>query len=140
MLINRRKLRIEWGQCDPAGIVFYPQYFVMFDISTALLFERSGLTPRGMREKYGIVGLPLVNCGAKFSAPCSFDDDVEIESGVAEWGRTSFVIRHRILKGEIVAIEGHEKRIWAAMHEDKPGRIKPVPVPAEIVAALSAKS
>ena len=68
-----------------------------------------------------------------------FDDEVAIESGVAEWGRTSFIVRHRILKGEIVAVEGHEKRIWAAMHEEKPGRIKPLPVPAEIVAALSAK-
>ena len=27
MLINRRTIRIEWGDCDPAGIVFYPRYF-----------------------------------------------------------------------------------------------------------------
>lgn len=27
VLINRRTIRIEWGDCDPAGIVFYPRYF-----------------------------------------------------------------------------------------------------------------
>ena len=30
---NARTVRIEWGDCDPAGIVFYPRYFAMFDHS-----------------------------------------------------------------------------------------------------------
>jgi acyl-CoA thioesterase FadM len=37
---NIRTVRIEWGDCDPAGIIFYPRYFEIFDASTALLFER----------------------------------------------------------------------------------------------------
>ena len=36
---NTRKVRIEWGDCDPAGIIFYPRYFDIFDASTALIFE-----------------------------------------------------------------------------------------------------
>ena len=42
MLVNRRTVRIEWGDCDPAGIVFYPRYFAMFDASTSFLFEAVG--------------------------------------------------------------------------------------------------
>ena len=38
-LSNTRTVRIEWGDCDPAGIIFYPRYFEIFDGSTALLFE-----------------------------------------------------------------------------------------------------
>lgn len=30
MYVNRRRVTIEWGDCDPAGIVFYPRYFAMF--------------------------------------------------------------------------------------------------------------
>ncbi len=41
MFTNRRTVRIEWGDCDPAGIVFYPRYFAMFDHSTVLLIERA---------------------------------------------------------------------------------------------------
>ena len=37
MFSNTRHLRIEWGDCDPAGIVFYPRYFAMFDHSTTTL-------------------------------------------------------------------------------------------------------
>ncbi len=41
-LVNRRAVTIEWGDCDPAGIVFYPRYFAMFDASTAALFAVAG--------------------------------------------------------------------------------------------------
>ena len=32
---NTRKVRIEWGDCDPAGIIFNPRYFEIFDAATA---------------------------------------------------------------------------------------------------------
>ena len=86
MLVNRRTLRIEWGQCDPAGIVFYPQYLLIFDTSTGWLFERTGLKPLAMREKYGIVGMPIVEVGARFVMPCRFDDEVVVESEIKRVG------------------------------------------------------
>ena len=39
MLVNSRQVEIEFGDCDPAGIVYYPNYFRMFDAATAHLFE-----------------------------------------------------------------------------------------------------
>ena len=136
-VINRRQLRIEWGQCDPAGIVFYPQYLMIFDSCTALLFACTGYSAREMRERFGIVGMPLVEAGAKFLLPCRFDDDITVESEVAEWGRSSFTVKHRVLKAGALAVEGFEKRVWASADPDKPGAIKAQKVPPEIVAALS---
>ena len=137
MLTNRRTLRIEWGQCDPAGIVFYPQYLIIFDTSTGWLLERTGLTPSAMRRKYGIVGMPIVEVGTKFILPCRFDDEVVAESEVGEWGRSSFTVRHRILKAGALALDGFEKRVWAAPHPEQPGAIKAQAVPAEIIASLA---
>ena len=137
MLVNRRTLRIEWGQCDPAGIVFYPQYLIIFDSSTGWLFERSGLSPLAMRRRYGIVGIPIVEVGARFFKPCRFDDEVVVESAVGEWGRSSFTVRHRVLNQGELAVEGFEKRVWAAPHPQQPGAIQSRPIPAEIIASLS---
>ena len=137
MLVNRRALRIEWGQCDPAGIVFYPQYLIIFDTAAGYLFERTGLAPAAMRKKYGIVGMPVVEVGARFVQPCRFDDSVIVESEVGEWGRSSFTVRHRILKDGDLALDGFEKRVWAAPHPERPGAIKAQAVPAEIIASLS---
>jgi 4-hydroxybenzoyl-CoA thioesterase len=137
MLVNRRTLRIEWAQCDPAGIVFYPQYLIIFDTSTGWLFERTGLSPSAMRKKYGIVGMPVVEVGAQFVQPCRFDDEVVVESHVGEWGRSSFTVRHRILKSGDLALDGFEKRVWAGQHPEREGAIKAQAVPGEIVASLS---
>jgi 4-hydroxybenzoyl-CoA thioesterase len=137
MLVNRRALRIEWGQCDPVGIVFYPQYLIIFDTSTGWLFERTGLRPLAMRRKYGIVGLPIVEVGARFIKPCRFDDDVVAESEISEWGRSSFTVRHRLLRNGELAVDGFEKRVWAAAHPEQEGAIQARPVPDEIIACLS---
>jgi 4-hydroxybenzoyl-CoA thioesterase len=137
MLINRRTLRIEWGQCDPAGIVFYPQYLIIFDTSTGSLFERTGLKPAAMRKKYGIVGMPVVEVAARFVMPCRFDDEIVVESEVGEWGRSSFTVRHRVLKEGELALDGFEKRVWAAPHPERSGAITAQALPAEIIASLS---
>lgn len=136
-LVNRRNVTIEWGQCDPAGIVFYPQYLIMFDTSTGLLFARTGLTPAEMRTRYGIVGMPLVEQGTKFLAPCRFDDQIVLESEVGEWGRSSFTVWHRVLKGNDLVVDGFEKRVWAIADPERPGRIKPEPIPRDIMACLA---
>jgi 4-hydroxybenzoyl-CoA thioesterase len=136
-LVNRRTLKIEWGQCDPAGIVFYPQFLMIFDASTAHLFAQTGLSPSEMRRKYSIVGMPLVEQGTRFHKPCRFDDEIVVESEVEEWGRSSFTVRHRILNQGQLAVDGFEKRVWASADPDQPGRLKPQPIPAEIIAALT---
>ena len=61
MLTNRRTIRIEWGDCDPAGIVFYPRYFEMFETCIATLFERAtGMTKYEMLKAYEFSGYPVV--------------------------------------------------------------------------------
>ncbi len=52
-LVSRRTITIEWGDCDPADIVFYPNYFRWFDASTANHFQAAGLpkTERSAKAK-----------------------------------------------------------------------------------------
>lgn len=136
-LINRRTFRIEWGQCDPAGIVFYPKYLEMFDAGTAHLFARTGLSAAEIRTVYGIVGMPLIEQASKFLLPCRFDDEVTVESEAGDWGRASFVVKHRIIKHGQLAVEGFEKRVWAAADATRPGQIRAVAIPAEVIASLA---
>jgi 4-hydroxybenzoyl-CoA thioesterase len=90
-----------------------------------------------MRKKYGIVGLPVVEVGARFVVPCRFHDEIVVESEISEWGRSSFTARHRILKEGELALDGFEKRVWAAPHPERAGAIKAQAIPAEIIASLS---
>ena len=138
MFVNRRSVTIEWGDCDPAGIVFYPRYFAMFDASTAHLFAAAlGYDKFALRQRFGIVGFPMVDTSAKFITPSRYGETVTIESANSRFGRSSFGIAHRLLRGADLAIEASETRVWAATDPNDPGRIRGVPIPAEVIAALS---
>ena len=116
MLTNTRLIRVQWGDCDPAGIVFYPRYFEWFDAGTILLFEKAtGLTKIKMLEKYGGAGLALIEAGAKFAVPSQYGDDIEIETSVKEFGRSSFSMLHRVTKAGAARARGpREARVDGA--------------------------
>ena len=91
MLTNRHQVTIEWGHCDPAGIVYFPNYFTYFDFSTNALFLRAlGFNKYEMLKVYDIVGIPLVDVQARFIVPSVFGDVVTIESSVEDIKRSSF--------------------------------------------------
>src|SRR3954452_22170236 len=101
-----RRVQIEWGHCDPAGIVFNPRFFEYFDWSTALLFERAlGMTKAEAIRKYDAVGIPIVESRAKFLAPCRYGDTVEIVSAIVKLGRSSFDVQHRLTNAGVLAVE-----------------------------------
>lgn len=114
MLVNRKTIRIEWGDCDPGGIVYFPRYLEYFDACTNALFECAGLPKRKMLATYGIAGIPLVESHARFLAPSQFGDIVMVESCVTEWGRSSFSVHHKLFKDHVLAVEVFEKRVWVA--------------------------
>jgi 4-hydroxybenzoyl-CoA thioesterase len=135
-LSNTRKVRIEWGDCDPAGIIFYPRYFEIFDASTAALFERAlGITKFQMFKSLEFAGFPLVRTQARFLKPTRFSDNVTVETKVS-FGRSSFDIEHRLrLNGETCA-ECSEKRVWVV--RDAQGGLKSHPVPEAVLAKFRA--
>lgn len=137
MLTNRKSIRVEWGDCDPAGIVYYPRYFAYFDNCTAALFEAAGLPKHEMLKAYGIVGIPMVDTRARFFAPSRFGDDVIIESTVAEWRNSSFDVRHKLFNGDALAVECFETRVWAVRSQADAEKIEGRSVPQDVIAKFA---
>ncbi|WP_404406398.1 acyl-CoA thioesterase [Pelagibacterium halotolerans] len=137
MFVHTRTVEIEFGDCDPAGIVYYPNYFRMFDASTAHLFEAAlGMKKIAWTKKFGIAGIPMVDTGASFSKPARYGDVVSIQSRVEAFKRTSFRVEHRLFHGEEEAIVAHEVRVWAERHPDNPDAIRAAPIPQDVIAAF----
>ncbi len=135
MLSNIRNVRVEWCDCDPAGIIYYPRYFEMFDTSTTVLIERAlGMNKIDYLKVYGFAGYPMVEVRARFRQPTRFGDQVQIESTLVGCGRSSFKIEHRLTKAGALAAEGFETRVWAVRSADDPTRIRSQPIPAEVLA------
>jgi 4-hydroxybenzoyl-CoA thioesterase len=137
MITNKRKIRIEWGDCDPAGIVYFPRYFAFFDDATAALFEVAGFLKRELIKTYDIVGFLVVDVRAKFYIPSAFGDDVDIETSIGKWGRSSFEVRHRLVKKSELAVEGFETRVWVGRHPDKVDGIQARAIPKDLIERFS---
>jgi 4-hydroxybenzoyl-CoA thioesterase len=137
MFVHRRDVQIQWGDCDPANIVYYPRYFSMFDDSTSVLFEKAGFSKQDLVHKYGLVGIPMVDTRAKFYIPSTHGDWITIETGIEGIKRSSFEVKHNVYKGEALAIEAFETRVLVGRDPANPDKLKSAPFPPEIVAKFT---
>ena len=134
MLSSTLTRRVEWGDCDPAGIVFNPQFFRWFDHGTTTLYEAAGWPKQVMLATFGAAGCPLVETRASFRAPCHFGDDVVIVTEIAEVKARSFDVRHTLTKDGEVCVQGFETRVWTVRDPER--GLKSAPIPEELASRL----
>ncbi len=135
MFANTTQIDIQFGDCDPAGIVYYPNYFRFCDNATAALISAAlGMHKKAWLAEFGSAGIPMVDTGARFLKPNSFGDHVEIRSEITELGRASFALTHTILREGEVTVEVREKRVWTVRNES--GGISSAPLPEKVRQAL----
>ncbi len=129
MKTHKTDITVHWGDCDPAVIVYYPNYFHWFDASTVNLFAAVGLALKDLYIKENLAGIPILDAGAKFIRPSRFQDVITVESGVEYWRQSSFRIKHTIYNDSEVAVEGHEVRAWVRVDEGHPYGMRAFSVP-----------
>jgi 4-hydroxybenzoyl-CoA thioesterase len=115
MFASVYRYTIQWGDCDPAGIVFYPRFSAIFDEATAYLLEvASGMTRSELIRHYGILGWPMVSAATEFRATATFDDKIAVHTSVQRLGTSSMIFAHELRRGEIVCVSATETRVWSA--------------------------
>jgi 4-hydroxybenzoyl-CoA thioesterase len=138
LLTHARTIEIEWGDCDPAGLVYSPRYFAYFEQGTTQLFRHAlGVNKREWMKAYGSAGFALVKVTSNFLLPCRFGDALKAEATLMEFRRSSFDVRHRLFKAGELAVEGTETRVWTVRDPANPERIRGEPLPAEVLEKFS---
>ncbi|MBU1362081.1 MAG: acyl-CoA thioesterase [Gammaproteobacteria bacterium] len=124
-------VRVEFGDCDPAGIVWFPNFFRWIDAASRHFFTANGV-PRWAEtaDTLGVIGTPLVDTHTRFVATASYGDTLDIAVTVKEWRGSSFVQSYRVTRGDTLILECEEVRIFAGRREG--GGIRAVPAPDEI--------
>ncbi len=126
-------VRVEFGDCDPARIVWFPNFFRWIDAASRHFFVTCGVPSWSETEKtLGVIGTPLVDTHARFVKTATYGDVLEIHTSVAEWREKSFVQRYRIMCGENLIMECDEVRIFAARRPGSETAIRAVPIPPSI--------
>ena len=127
-LVARLARDVSWGDCDPAGIIFYPNYFRWIDAGTWNLFFTVGLTAEGMRAEYPQMDMPIVAAQLEFANPAPFGARAEVSSCIEHWGAKSFRVRHQIVRADGARLAaGAETRAWVRMAPAGAMRAEPIP-------------
>lgn len=122
---------VEFGDCDPARIVWFPNFFRWIDAASRNYFVQCGVPPWHETTKtMGMIGTPLVDTQASFKKTASYGDVLEIHTCITEWRNKSFVQSYRIMRGEDEIMSCNEVRIFAG--EKEGGGIRALPIPEEI--------
>ncbi len=109
-------VQLQWGECDPAGIIFYPTYFRWFDAATWNMFAQAGYHAKRMRAEHR--AMPLVAADCQFKYPAEQQDRAEVRSRILRWGGKSFVVAHDVVREDgILLAQGSETRVWGRYTE-----------------------
>jgi YbgC/YbaW family acyl-CoA thioester hydrolase len=136
MVGNALTVKVRWSEADPAGIVFYPRFFEWFDLGTEALFESLGLPWPELFRAERIVGVPIVESGARFVSPVRYGDEVRIQTTVTEVHGKTFRVDHEVSVGGRRCATGFEVRAWVAQPDNPGGPLAARPIPARVAARL----
>ncbi len=134
---------VTFGDCDPAGIVFFPNFSRWMDAASLSFFMQCGVPPwRELAKTRGIVGTPLLEINTRFTKAATYGERLTIATHVDEWRAKVFVQVHRITRlradgGEDLICEGREVRAFVMRDAQDGDRLRAMPVPDDIRALCS---
>jgi 4-hydroxybenzoyl-CoA thioesterase len=123
------KIKVEWGDCDPYGIVFYPNFYKWMDSAQWNYFNKIKQPITRLEKLYGIVGLPLLHTEATYIAACYREDILIVETALVKLTKSTLKLEHVIKRKDKVVCYGYETRIWA---KNIDGKIVSEHIPREI--------
>ena len=131
-------IQVRWSESDPAGIAFYPRFFEWFDIACDALFASLGLPWSVLFPQHAIVGVPIVECGARFASPVRYGDTMRVTAAVAWVKDKTFRVDYDVVVGDRPCASGFEVRAWVARPVSPGDPLRARPIPPEVVAKLTA--
>ena len=130
-------VQVQWGDCDPAGIIFYPTYFRWMDAACWAMFAGAGYDAKRMRAEH--LAMPLLSADCQFLYPAEQGDHCEVHSRILKFGGKSFVLEHEVQRADgMVLAKGSETRVWGKFESGPGSRLRGQPIPEELKALFRA--
>ena len=109
---------ITFGDCDPAGIVFYPNFYRFIDRTFHDWLRQWGSHDKLAARVDGLA-LGLIDCGATFHHVVRDGDVLKVELFITEWKRKTFKVEYEAFTNNILCLTAFEVRGLFQITEDK---------------------
>ena len=120
------RIKVRFGDCDPAGLVYYPAIFHYCHVAMEEFFaERCGISyARLMADER--IGFPTVNIQAEFFVPLVYGDEADVEVSVSRVGQSSVTFEYSVRRVCDNTLCARSIQVQVAMNLDA-GRAVPLP-------------
>jgi len=108
-MLQETRIEVTFGDCDPAGIVFYPNIFKWLD-KTFHDWLRSMGGHAGVCHGLEAVGLGLFEATTQFRRPLCDGDILTISLSISGWSRKALALVYEGKVGEEVMFTARETR------------------------------
>ena len=116
--------KIRFSHCDPAGIVYFVNFFDMVNAVVEDWFaEEVGFDFEELHIQRR-VGFPIVNTGCEFFRPCHLGDRLQLTLAIAKLGRSSIEFA---VTGRVAGEEKFRARHKVALMSLDSQRALPIP-------------
>lgn len=101
---------VEFGDCDPAGIVFYVNYFKWIDSTFNRWLRDNGLGQDLVAARWNAVGIGVIEAKASFLAPMRPGDNLVMSITGIDWLDKTLRINYHGSSSEKPVVKGFEVR------------------------------
>jgi acyl-CoA thioester hydrolase len=120
---HRHSFRVIYGDTDTMGVVYYANYLRYFEAGRNEILRAMGIRYREM-EQMGFM-LPVAEASIKYRTPAHYDDELELETAIAEVRHASVRIAYRLFRKSDDALVATGETMHACMTKD--GRVTRLP-------------
>jgi 4-hydroxybenzoyl-CoA thioesterase len=121
------KVKVHWGDTDPAGIVYYPNFYKWMDEATHELFSAIGHPTEELFNAN--IAFPLLETHCQFKRPVFYNTELVVKTEIEFIKEKVFKLVHQFYCDGQMTGEGYEVRAWSSTAGE---RLKAVPIPQEI--------
>ena len=106
---HKCEIIITFGDCDPAGIVFYPNFYRFIDRTFHDWLRQWG-SHDAVAKRFDGLALGLIDCGAQFHHVVRDGDILEVEMQLSDWGRKTFKVEYQAFVRGTLCLTAFEVR------------------------------
>ena len=122
---------VRFSDCDPAGIVFFPQYLVMLNGVVEEWFDRALQVPYAELIGPRRIGLPTVRLEVDFTAVSRHGDALQWRIAVLRLGRSSLTLGHECSGAGQLRLRAQQVLVCTSLDTHRPQAL-----PDDVRAAL----
>jgi acyl-CoA thioester hydrolase len=117
-------VRVYYEDTDAAGLVYYANYLKFAERARTEMLRRLGVEQERMRAETGLVFV-VRRCTVDYLAPARLDDDLIVETRLAELGGASLDLDQDVRRGSAVLVR-LAFQIACLGQSGRPQRLPPV--------------